>query len=202
MGNVSYIVYSEPDSKRSGCKVKFFVREFDSDTKQGKSHFFEKEMPLIVPSFEMPIDDSTKLLDEYTQKYPNVEFKEKGFSMNKNVIWAYLKNKEEKAMLPKWKKIAPGKYPGFLTDKFSFSQQIRFYYPPFTILEKENGEFMLPTKFEKSSIDLETIINDKKCALDIETMDYDKPDIERISDVVLNFKDKKYVITTFVPPFK
>jgi len=202
MAKVNYIVYSEPDSKRSGCDVKFFVREFDSETKKGKSHFFVKEMPLIIPSFEMPEDEATKLIGEYMQNYPNIEFKEKAFSMNKSVIWAYLKNKEEKVMLPKWKKIAPGKYPGFLTDKTSFSQQIRFYYPPFTIIEKENNEFVLPTKFEKSSADLETIINDKKCALDIETIDYDKPELERISNVVLNFKDKKYIVTTFVPSEK
>ena len=91
----------------------------------------------------------------------------------------------------------------FLKEKTSPSQQMRFYYPVYTIANVENGELILPEKLQKSAIDLETVLKDKKCALDIETVDYENPENERISNVVLNFGpgNRKEILTIFKTPF-
>ena len=53
MAKRTYIVYTEPDAKRTGCEVKFYTREFDYETNSGKSNFFRKDVDIIIPSFEM-----------------------------------------------------------------------------------------------------------------------------------------------------
>jgi len=201
MSKVCYITYTEPANHFSGNEVKFFVREFDLESKIGKSHVFVKNIPFIIPTFEMPNGDAERLLEECQNEFPQIEFKKKHYSMNKSVIWAYIndkklisgigKNKAERIKLP----------AKFLDKKSSYSQQLRFYYPPYTLVDIADNELKLPEKQEKTIVDLDTIILDKKCAMDIETMDYDNPQKERISNVVLNFNKNKYIITTFVPKF-
>jgi len=193
MAKRSYIVYTEPDAKRSGCEVKFYTREFDYENKSGKSNFFRKDVKIIIPSFEMPDAEVCGKMKRLKEEFPAIEFKEKYYSSKKKVIWAYLKNKTDKALLP----------DEFLKEKTSPSQQMRFYYPVYTIVNAEDGQLILPEKLQKSAIDIETILNDKKCALDIETIDYENPKNERISNVVLNFGpgNRKEILTIFKTPF-
>jgi len=246
MAKIDYIVYTEPADLCSGNEVKFFIREFDTETKKGISKDFVKNLDLIIPTFEMPNEDADKLLEECMSNFPGIEFKDKYYSQNKKVLWAYIPNKK---LISGRKKEERIKLPSKFLVKTSHSQQIRFYYPQHTLVDIVNGELKLPEKQEKTIVDLDAVLEDKKCALDIETIDYlddrrreelekqyklykkelrglkkkdlrkknaskikdieykikpikEELDKERISNVVLNFGDKKYIITTFVPPFK
>lgn len=195
---IAYIIYTEPINYYSGNEVRFFIREFDVETKKGKSSIFTKNIDYIIPSFELFSNEADVLFDNCTKNFPQIEFKKKYFSANKKVLWAYIKDKKWLNARKKEERIVlPNK---FLVKKSSHSQQLRFYYPPFTMVNIINGNLELPTKQEKSSVDLEFILEDKKCAIDIETVDYNTP-TERITNAVLNFGNKKYIITTFKPPF-
>jgi hypothetical protein len=169
MAKVNYIVYTEPVNHKKGNEVCFFLREWDTETNTGISKFFLTNLDFIIPSFEMPNEEALKFLEQCQKSFPQLKFNDKYYSTTKKAIWAYVHDKalisgndEEKILLPK----------SFLTKKTSYSQQQRFYYPPYTIVNVENNNIILPDKMRKSSIDLETIIQDKKCALDIETIDY------------------------------
>lgn len=193
MALIHYITYTEPDVK-SGKDVRFFVREFDTARKIGRSLQFVEPVELIVPSFEMKKEEAPGRLEELARDFPGIEFERKNFFREKEVIWATIRNrkKPERTRLPRQ----------FLDKKTSFSQQLRFYYPPFTLVPIRDGKLTRPSKFEKSAVSREIVLDDKKCSLDIETVDYNDPNEERISNVVIRFKDHGYIITTFVPPFK
>jgi len=195
---LAYIIHTEPINHFSGNEVRFFIREFDNETKKGKSGVFIKKIDYIIPTFEIKNNEVGDLFQKCKNEFPQIQFKQKYYNSNKSIIWAYIndlkslnsRKKEERIKLPN----------KFLVHKTSRSQQLRFYYPPFTMVNVINNNMVLPAKQEKSMIDLESILEDKKCAIDIETIDYDTPN-ERISNVVLNFGNRSYIITTFNPPF-
>jgi hypothetical protein len=200
MTKVNYITYTEPENNRSN-NVRIYVREFETNTKLGKSKVFEKKFDFIIPSKEIKENteqNANYLIDEFTTQFPQITFKKKHYSDTKSCIWALVpernlinsRKEEEKIVLPRL----------FLTEKASFSQQLRFFYSPFTLVDIENGGLKLPEKLERSIVDLDSVLEDKKCALDIETMDYDTPN-ERISNACLNFGSEKYILTTFKTPF-
>jgi hypothetical protein len=167
MAKVNYIVYTEPVNHFKGNEIQFFLRERDTETKTGKSLSFKKNLDFIIPSFEIKDEEADKLLEQCKKDFPQIDFKDKYYSTEKKVLWAYV---PDKALISGKNKIKLPKV--FLTNKTSYSQQLRFYYPPYTIVNTEDNQLILPDKMQKSSIDLETIVNDKKCALDIETANY------------------------------
>jgi len=197
-----YIVYTEPSHKRSGCAVNFFVREIFQDTPFGKSHVFRHDMPLIIPTFELKQEEALELVKFLREKeeFNGIDFKTHAHDDSRVVVWAYIPDKsilygKSPVVLPK---------PFLPRDRVSPSQQARFFYPPYTMVRIENEQVVLPAKTEKWPVSLETIVADKKCALDIEVVDWDTPR-ERITNAVLNFGigqgQRGYIVTTFSPDF-
>ena len=199
MAKVNYITYTEPVNLCKGINSNIYVREFDTETKKGASRVFVKDIPLIIPSLEIETNNASEMIEKYRSEFPQMTCKLKHFSNKKSVIWAYLYDKKFVSSQKKEEKITLPEI--FLTDKTSYSQELRFFYPPYTMVEIKDDNLLLPEKYQKSTIDLDTILSDKKCALDIETMDYDDPEKERISNVNLNFGNEKYIMTTFKTPF-
>jgi len=193
---IHYITYTEPACTQSGNDVKFYVREFDPKIGTGRSLQFTEPVEFIVPSFETKREEVPGRLEKLARDFPDIEFERKEFSFAKEVLWATIidrKSPKERMKLPDY----------FICDKRnSFSKQLRFYYPPFTLVPTKDGKLTRPSKFEKSIVDRDIVLGDKKCALDIETMDYHDSEKERISNVVIKFKDHGYIVTTFVPPFE
>lgn len=212
---VMYVVYTEPVQNRAGHtptgnEVKVFCRDFDEEKGVGKSKVFAVSIDHVVPSFdlkedkvegylaerlprELQIGGPGETLDKKVDRLmfllkednPHAEFAEKYYSREKRVIHAILKNREYLNDLPDF----------FLKNKYSPSTYVRWLYPPFTIVKEKKRQLILPKR--KKFVDKKIILADKKCALDIETTEYTNPKNERITNVVLNFGDEKYIITAF-----
>ncbi|MEM4336376.1 MAG: hypothetical protein QXG86_00005, partial [Candidatus Woesearchaeota archaeon] len=187
---VYYITHTEPLNPQRGNLVRFFIRHFDE--KEGRGHSIYQDAPvnLIVPSLEMYVEEAFQELRTLMEVYPHFNFEIKKFSEEKAVIWASIKDRERKKELPGF----------FLKNKTSPSLLVRFFYPPFTIVDFDSkGNLLLPGINEKREYAPPEIpLMDVKCALDIETTNYKNPDKERITNAVLNFGEtKKVIFTTF-----
>ncbi|MBW3023237.1 hypothetical protein KY308_03980, partial [Candidatus Woesearchaeota archaeon] len=182
---VYYITHAEPVNVQSGNLARFFLRNFDEKEGRGHSLFIEHPFDLIVPSFEMPFEEAKENLKNLIREFPDFKFELKNYSHKKEVIWAILEDKKRRKELPKY----------FLKNKSSASMLLRFFFPPFMAVDPEN----FPPK-ELKFVDPEIVLMDTKCAIDIETTDYNNPDLEeRITNAVINFGpgSKKVIFTTF-----
>jgi len=199
MAIINYIVNTEPANVQSGNDVKIFLRQWDTIAKKGKSRLITQPVSYIIPSMERMQHEIPPLLDRFGKEYPDTSFETRPLYGDKEIIWAIVKDRKK----PKERKKLP---EIFLEKKVSFSKQLRFFYPPFTLVDVDDhqNKVILPLENEpRRQIDLETLVSDNGCAIDIETIDYTDAEKERISNVMINFgKDKKYLITTFVHPEK
>lgn len=184
---VYYIVHTEPVNVQSGNLARFFLRHFDEKEGRGHSLFIDHPVDLIVPSFEMPREEAESRLEQMIHEFPDFRFGLKDYSRNKKVIWAVLNDKKRKKELPKF----------FLKDKASASMLLRFFYPPFMIVDVQDGQLKLPQLESAQYIDPEICLADTSCVLDIETTKYHDPDLERITNTVLNFGYRKVIFTAF-----
>ncbi len=213
----------------TGNEVRVFCRDFDEKTGVGKSKYFTVEMQHIIPSFDLtkdkinehltkinkellfspPEEHIDKALDRLIfllgEEYSSyrIRFIEKYYSEKKRVIHAILDDLHDKNSLPEYflRQVTKiGKDEKSKPTRASFyspSTYFRWLYPPFTVVGEKDGQLVLPKKIK--SVEKEIILADKKCALDIETTEYENPKLERITNVVLNFgnNEKNYIVTSF-----
>ncbi|MBU2523372.1 MAG: hypothetical protein KKE23_03735 [Nanoarchaeota archaeon] len=208
MSIINYIVYTEPANVQHGNGVKIYLREWDTVAKKGKSKTIIQPIKYIVPSMEQKSREVPSLIEKFSAEYPNFEFEKRPFYGDKEIIWAITNNRKK----PKERERLPDMFldkqriKGVEKNKSFFSQQLRFFYPPFTLvnIDEWKGSVVLPSEHDvRRQIGLEDLIEDNGCSLDIETVDYTDPEKERISNVIINFgKDKKYLVTTLVHPDK
>jgi hypothetical protein len=210
----------------TGNEVRVFCRDFDEKAGVGKSKYFTTEMQHVIPSFDLKgsqideilakhgkifassddegIDEKVdRLIYLLNEDHRTIEFIKKYYSKEKRVIHAILDDLHDKNSLPEYflrqvTKIGKdGKSKPTRASFYSPSTYFRWLYPPFTIVEEKDGQLILPKKIK--SVEKEIILADKKCALDIETTEYENPKLERITNVVLNFgnNEKNYIVTSF-----
>ncbi len=218
-------VQNQEGNMRIGNEVAVFCRDFDERTGVGKSKYFTTEMQHVIPSFDLDGKKVDKILTERGKKligradesidekvdrlifllskdHPAVNFVKKDYSQDKRVIHAVFDDLRYKNSLPKYflrQVMAIGKNGKPKATRVSFYSPTTYfrwrYAPPFTVVEEKNGQLIFPKK--RKFVDKEIVLADKKCALDIETTEYDSPELERITNAVLNFGEKKYIITSF-----
>lgn len=197
---VRYIVRAERSMKRHGNLAKFYVRNFDSITKKGHSEYYEKNIAHIIPSKEGDERAIEDLLARCRNEFPEINFRMKDYGNKKRLVWAELEDIADKERLPK----------EFLVDKYSSTEILSFVAPTFMIVDKKGDELIIPDPRDPETkyVDLETVLSDLYCILDIETVDFRDPKKERITNAVLNFKrigkesEKKVIVSTFDVYFK
>lgn len=189
---VYFITHTEPSPGylQKGNLSRFYVRQFNLETLEGKSLFFDVPVDMIIPSFEMPKEDAMHLLEKLAKDFKDcsdVRFERRYYNTVKDVIWAHLSAKERKEDLPK----------NFLKKKFSASKFLRWMFPPFLEVDVDNGNLIF--KKEMSYVSPEILYKEKKCALDIETTGWMHPgEKEEITAAVLNFSNGvKKIVNVF-----
>src|SRR3989338_6687799 len=100
------------------------------DEKEGRGHSLFVDLPVnaIIPSFEMGCEEANEKIDSLVKQFPDFGFELKRYSAAKDVIWAILNDKKRKKELPKY----------FLSGKVSASKLLRFFYPPFKIVNPDD----------------------------------------------------------------
>ncbi len=157
---VYYLTHLEPVHPRKGNDVRFFIREWDTENQQGKSHTLIKDIPHWMYT---KILDQTKAeeLHHHLQQNPafsNLEFSLISYGKTRSLIRAS-GDKQWRETLGQ---------PFLSKEQQSATPLLRMRYPPLLQLDSltipNNDKTSPPQKF----ISLEHLISDNYAVLDIE----------------------------------
>jgi len=199
---VYFITHTEPAPGylQKGNLARFYVRQFNPETLEGKSLYFDLPFDLIVPSFEVPKETTDAVLKGLAHAHPDIGFEVKSYNTVKDVLWASMNDKSRKEELPKSKPCR------FAAKKSSYSKLLRWFFPPFLAVDVDrNGQLVLPNlekileQKDLSFVDWTILLKEKRCALDIETTGWMyEGDLEKITAAVLNFgSGVKNIVSVF-----
>lgn len=209
---IDYIIYAKYINPQSGNLARIFLRRYDCEKQRGETIFIDTPVDFVIPSYEFKKEESENVktsLENVLKNNKNfdkdIRFEIKQFDSYRSVIHAYLpdKKKEKRESLRKIAKAANLSSNFFIINKMSPSQYLMSQFQPFTIPESYSIEPPFISRNTKGVVSLEDIKNDVHVALDIETENWDKKDIQDIISMMVMVSNKKdlpkFIFTRYDP---